>query len=171
MIIFLTDLKNNNMKRIVLMRHGNAENSYQKDDFDRNLSEYGEEEININSIKLKNLNILPEIITVSKANRTKQTFNIFAKVINYSGIVKIDEDLYNFHNTSEFITKYIETNNDNIQTIMFIGHNPTLSNLLQMLTGDLNTYMDTASIFVIDFDIEKWINLKVRTGKIYFSTN
>lgn len=159
------------MKRIILMRHGNAETSYQKSDFDRNLSDYGKKEVFKNVTQLMSNAIMPETVVVSKANRTLQSFNIFKDTLKYDSKFTIDEDLYNFYSTSEFLEKYIEKCDNNYNTVMFIGHNPTFSNLLQMLTGNLSIFMDTASVFVIDFDIENWNSLQVRTGKIFFSTH
>ena len=115
--------------------------------------------------------IMPETVVVSKANRTLQSFNIFKDTLKYDSKFTIDEDLYNLYSTSEFLEKYIEKCDNNYNTVMFIGHNPTFSNLLQMLTGNLSIFMDTASVFVIDFDIENWNSLQVRTGKIFFSTH
>lgn len=159
------------MKRIILMRHGNAESSYQANDFDRNLTQYGIKEVKNNVEKLNSFKIIPDKIVVSEAVRTQQTFAIYEDLTKFKGKVVNDKGLYDFHSTSEFISKYIENTDDTINTIMFIGHNPTLSNLLQMFTGELGIYLDTASIFVIDFDINNWQNLEVRTGKLYFSTN
>ncbi len=152
------------------MRHGNAENSYQINDFDRNLSKFGITELKNNIEKLNSFKIIPDKIIVSKAVRTQQTFSIYNDITKFKGSVNNDTQLYNFHNTSEFIAEYIENIDDSLNTIMFIGHNPTLTNLLQMLTGNTGVYMDTASIFVIDFDIDKWQNIELRTGKLYFST-
>jgi len=159
------------MKRIILMRHGNAENSYQGKDFDRNLTQYGIKEVKNNFEKLNSYKIIPDKIVVSKAVRTQQTFAIYNNLTKFKGEIVNDKRLYDFHSTSEFISEYIENTNNTHNTIMFIGHNPTLSNLLQMLTAELGIYLDTASIFVIDFDINKWTDLEVRTGKLYFSTN
>ncbi len=153
------------------MRHGNAESSYQVNDFDRNLTEYGIKEVKNNIEKLNSFKIVPDLITISSAMRTKQTFAIYEDITKYKGKFVFDKDLYNFYNTSDFISKYIECIDNKYETIMFIGHNPTISNLLQMLTGDLSVYLDTSSIFVIDFDINNWEKLEVRTGKLYFSTN
>ena len=159
------------MKRIILMRHGNAKSSYQVNDFDRNLTKYGIKEIKNNVEKLNSFKIIPDKIIVSEAARTQQTFSIYDDITKFKGAVVNDKRLYDFHNTSEFIAEYVENTDDTLNTIMFIGHNPTLSNLLQMLTGDIGIYMDTASIFVIDFDVNMWQNIEVRTGKLYFSTN
>ena len=159
------------MKRIILMRHGNAETSYQVDDFDRKLTEFGIKEVKTNVEKLNSYNIVPDKIIVSKALRTQQTFSIYNNITRFKGEVVHSKQLYEFHSTSEFIEKYIENTDNNMNTIMFIGHNPTLSNLLQMLTGNIGIFMDTAAIAVIDFDIDKWNNIEVKTGKLFFSTN
>ncbi len=152
------------------MRHGNAESSYQVNDFDRNLTDFGIKEIKNNVEKLNSFKIIPNKIIVSKATRTQQTLSIYEYITNFKGSISNDKRLYDFHNTSEFIAEYIENTDDSLDTIMFIGHNPTLSNLLQMLTGNIGLHMDTASIFVIDFDIDIWQNIEVRKGKLFFST-
>jgi phosphohistidine phosphatase len=151
------------------MRHGNAENT--ADDFYRSLTNFGKKEVLKNTLELNKQQIIPDLVFYSNALRTKETFNIFLETTKYKNKSTEKAELYVFFNNAEFLNNFIKPIENTISTIMFIGHNPTLSNILQVLTKQTNIYMNTASIFVLDFDVDNWANIEIETAQIYFSIN
>jgi phosphohistidine phosphatase SixA len=53
----------------------------------------------------------------------------------------------------------------NVDPIMLVGHQPTWSILASVLTGE-NVEMKTATVAVIEFDIDSWIDIVTRTGTV-----
>ena len=72
------------MKIIYFIRHAKAK-KIAATDFDRALSSKGKEAAKVMAARLKNKNILPELIISSPAKRTAKTAKIIAKNMNFSG--------------------------------------------------------------------------------------
>jgi len=155
------------MKRLILVRHAKTESiQYKKTDHERNLTNRGINDANNIANFLNEQKIIPDLILTSTANRAIQTTNILASTFSYeTNKLQTIANLYEHYTSSDFIDMIIKESKDN-NTIMIIGHNPCLENMAYSLLNNFNYSVPTSCVICIDFDIENWDSLEVRTGKL-----
>jgi phosphohistidine phosphatase len=156
------------MKRVIIVRHAKAVPYGYDDDYTRDLTDRGVSDAQRIGKELKKMEITPDIMISSPANRAIQTALIFAENMDFSKkqIVEI-ENIYHGLTTSEFLGMIKELPND-VQTAFFFGHNPAfqyfVNNLLELFYDD----MPTCSTVAIDFNVDSWKKVEVRSGKKAF---
>jgi len=146
------------MKRLILMRHGQAENIFEND-FDRNLTTFGKKEVAIQSEMLRSNMFIPDKIIVSPARRTKQTAEILINTLNIKPEIEYADFLYNSYTTGEFVD-FLSGQNNNYQTIMLVAHNPEITQRLQVFSQNISLFFNTAGIAVFEFDTDKWSEIE-----------
>jgi len=115
------------MDRLILFRHGKAEaESASGDDFDRKLAPRGARESAQMGSVLADLGLKPDVVLVSPAARTRETWAA-AEPHFANARVSYDEELY--HADSGAIRYAAETAGKAARTVMVIGHNPGLQEL------------------------------------------
>jgi phosphohistidine phosphatase len=156
------------MKRIVIVRHAKAVPYGYDEDFTRDLTDRGVSDAQIIGRELKKMEIVPDSMISSPANRAIQTALIFAENMGFNKkqIVEI-EDIYNGLTTSEFLG-VIKQLPQTAETAFFFGHNPGfhyfVNNLLELFYED----MPTSSTVAIDFNVDSWKKVEARSGKKAF---
>lgn len=156
------------MKRIVIVRHAKAVPYGYDMDFDRELTDRGENDAGNIGRELRRKGIVPDLMISSPAARALKTAQIFAEKLGYERD-KIKElmVIYEGLTTSGFLSIVHQLPLD-AQTVFFFGHNPgfhyLVSNLLAEFWGD----MPTCSTVGIDFNVESWSEIEARTGKPAF---
>lgn len=120
------------MDRLILFRHGKAEpESASGDDFDRKLAPRGVTESAQTAAQLADLGFLPDLVLVSTAARTRETWAA-AEACFPNARVRFEDDLY--HADSGAVRREAERAGVEAGTIMVIGHNPGLQELaIQLL--------------------------------------
>ena len=144
------------MKRIYLVRHGKSDwDDLNLNDIERPLKERGV----ANSLEmgehLKELKWVPELIMSSPAVRAYETAKIIAEQLDVTGAqFKVDAKLY----LPDFPTvlKIILYLSDGLNSIMIIGHEPSLSNLINHFIRTPIDAVVTGSLTVLDFKVKKW---------------
>jgi phosphohistidine phosphatase len=120
-------------KIICLMRHSEAVESIDQarvhKDFDRPLSDAGIALLDQSRIFLKQIKFQPCLILCSPSLRTRQTLEWIQESLRNSPTIVYDEDLYN-STASQIITK-LQNLEKNISSVMLIGHNPWMSEVIQ----------------------------------------
>ena len=152
------------MKNIILVRH--AKSSWKDlslDDFDRPLNKRGKRDAPFMGKKLKDRQMMPDIILSSPAKRAEITVAAIAKAIGYP-IKKIIFDNNMYHADALYLFKMVQKLGDEHDTVMCIGHNPGFNNFASMLLekNPVNN-IPTTGIYSIKFKVNKWG--KIRSGK------
>jgi len=161
--------KINSMKRLILVRHAKTEViRYDITDFQRNLKERGINDSKLIANKLFLKNIIPDLLISSPANRAIETTLLFAEILNYPTemIIQLDE-LYDGYTTQEFLELLNQLGEDH-ETVMIVGHNPSIEYLAFNLTDEFYGNVPTCTVIGIDFKVDKWSDIEVRTGKLAF---
>jgi len=156
------------MKKLILIRHAKTEQlyDYNKTDFGRKLLPRGHDDAELIANQLLNKEIKPDLIISSNAARALQTAKIFAKQMNYNPKQIIEEPfIYDGYTTGEMLN-YLSKTDDNIESIMLIGHNPDIASLTIRLISDDIWNFPTCSTSVINFNIDSWKDIEVNTGKL-----
>ncbi len=138
-------------KNIFICRHGHATFTAQTD-FNRELTAEGIQAVSNTALFIQKqceiANISPELCISSSALRTKQTAKIIAQ--SYA-VMQCDfyQELYST-NASQWLEKITKAKQN---TIILVGHNPTLSQLVQVLSGH-EFYMQPANCAFITLEIK-----------------
>jgi phosphohistidine phosphatase len=157
------------MKVIYLIRHANSEenNSHIKD-IDRPLSQKGKEDAQLMALKLKELNVKPDLIVCSIAKRTISTKKIICKHIGILNTnIIMDSSIYEA--PLDYLTFLVNRIPSRFNEVFLIGHNPAITLLSNFLTNDLIDYIPTCGVVKIEMDIEFWNEIVQGIGtKKYF---
>ena len=156
------------MKRVIIVRHAKSVSHGYDQDYDRILSERGEEDALTISLELQKMNIHPDLIIASPAVRTSQTAWIFADTLGYpKKTILFKKKLYS-GKTSENFLAMLQELEDEKETIIVFGHNPTVYYYMHFLLRDFNDDVPTCSTVGIDFEVDSWSKLRERNGKMAF---
>ena len=136
------------MKKLILVRHADSLSARALEkDINRSLSPKGFEQCALlaNSIKLLNINI--NHVIVSQSIRTQETCNSIETHLDLVLPKKLDTKLY--QNLSDEILELIENKLQIFETIMLIGHNPSLSKISSYYL-DQNVVINTSGMIAIN---------------------
>ncbi|HEY8003992.1 MAG TPA: histidine phosphatase family protein [Phenylobacterium sp.] len=115
------------MDRLILFRHGKAEaESASGEDFDRRLAPRGLRESAAMGARLADLGFLPDVVLISPAARTRETWAA-AEPHFPNAEPQFDEELY--HADSGSVLREAERAGAKAGTVMVVGHNPGLQEL------------------------------------------
>jgi phosphohistidine phosphatase len=115
-----------NTRRLTLIRHANAEQDADVRDFERPLSKKGLSEAAEMARRFQERSLVPDLILVSTALRTRETAETFAKVLGIATrLVQADDSLYLAD--GDHILKTIRSVGPRVAHLMVIGHNPGIS--------------------------------------------
>lgn len=156
------------MKRVILVRHAKSVSHGYDQDFDRILTDRGEDDAQMIAITLKEKNIKPDLIIASPAIRTSQTAWIFADTLGYSKkMILFEKKLYSGKTPENFLLMLKELE-DEKGTVLVFGHNPTIYYYLHYLLREFHDDVPTCSTVGIDFEVDNWNKLREHHGKIAF---
>jgi phosphohistidine phosphatase len=157
------------MKQLILIRHAKSCWDNNLIDSKRPINKRGINDAELVSLELaKDSTINPDLILVSKAERTKETAQIFIKNLKWNNIeAQLNSDLYDFSGESAF--NVIISCPNHINTLVVFGHNPTFTLLASQLGSEFIDNIPTSGVVVISFDVEKWESIENgETIKIVF---
>ncbi len=156
------------MKRVILVRHAKAISYGYDQDFDRTLTERGEEDALTISLELKKMNVHPDLIIASPALRTTQTAKIFAGNLEYpAASILYQKKLYSGKTPENFLTMLRELE-DEKKTILVFGHNPTIYYYMHYLLHEFTRDVPTCATVGIEFKVESWAELEPQKGDLAF---
>lgn len=136
------------MKKLILVRHADSLSARALEkDINRSLSPKGFEQCALlaNSIKLLNINI--NHVIVSQSIRTQETCNSIEIHLDLALPKELDTKLY--QNLSDETLELIENKLQIFETIMLIGHNPSLSKISSYYL-DQNVVINTSGMIAIN---------------------
>ena len=155
------------MKTLYLIRH--AKSGWSKPDtrdFERPLSRKGKKDINTIGSYLALRGINPDLILSSCALRAQETTDKLAKKIQFDGIRYYLEELY--LTSLEDIKEIVMIQDDEIESMFMIGHNPQLHELANILTDEHISKFPSLGVVAINFDITSWSEISKRKGELDF---
>jgi phosphohistidine phosphatase len=154
------------MKRIVIVRHAKSVPYGYDNDFYRELTDRGENDAEKISTKLSGLSIRPDLVIASPATRALHTASIYCKKLGYD-LAKIrKEDIFYSGITTQGFVDMLHEIADEVETVFIFGHNPTVYYLAYNMVKYFNSDMPTCSTVVVDFPVEKWIDVSARSGVV-----
>ena len=146
------------MQKLYVVRH--AEASWDKKfqtDYERPLKQEGINDACTISNYLNAQNYIPDCIIYSAAQRTDETAQIIFKSFNNTKIKLIsDKSLYDapLDYTLEVLKKYSQYDN-----LLFVGHNPTITLLINKVSNANIDHVPTSGLAIINFNNSKLENI------------
>ena len=153
------------MKTLLIMRHAKSSwDDPDQPDHDRPLNKRGKCDAPQMGQLLREQNLVPELIITSTAARARKTAKRVAQSCGYDQEIVKRPELY--QGGIESYVQALRELGDPAEHILIIGHNPDLSEWLEMLTGQLTTF-PTAAIAQVKLDVTTWSELTAATpGRI-----
>ncbi len=157
------------MKRLTLVRH--AKSSWTEvslADHDRILSARGERDAPTMSKRMAARKVRPSLIISSSAYRAQRTAKLIAEALKYPAeFLQTEKELYLA--TSDQILEIICGQEDSFADLLIIGHNPGITDLVNLLLPSMElSNLPTSGVVAIDFNTEKWAELPVADSKLVF---
>jgi phosphohistidine phosphatase len=150
------------MRTLLLFRHAKAESEDSADnDHSRKLTGRGRSDAESVGTRLKSLQAVPAAIISSTAARARSTAEIFAETIGFPGTIALRDDLYLAPPAT-----YIEVLRgwpDDEESVMMVGHNPGIEDLLSKLLGE-DRWMQTAALARLTVPWKSWSDASVAAG-------
>ena len=153
------------MKSITIIRHAESNwNSEVLTDFDRPLNDRGFKDAELMGNILAEKKYTPDMIISSSAIRAITTAKIIADQIQFNNKIIKEGKIYRA--SSDELFNMIMKLNDTINSIVFVGHNPTLHILSEYLSSEQFIEFPECSIVKVNFEINSWS--KIQSGNMEY---
>ena len=145
------------MKTLLVLRH--AKSSWDDPalgDHERPLNKRGRRDAPRMGELVREYGLIPDVVISSDAVRARRT----AEAASFTGEIRLDSHLYLAGPAD--ILSLLQRVRENAQTVMIVGHNPGLEQLVEQLTGEPQD-LPTAALAQIGLPIDQWRDLKRST--------
>ena len=150
------------------MRHGKAEDGFDKTDYKRKLISKGIKRNQKVALKLKDRKGNFDTILCSKATRTAETAESMADLFDFpQADIKKFKAFYLA--PPHIMLESLYALDNKISNVLLVGHNPGVSELATSLSGQLIDWLPTSALIAIHFDTDKWEEISSADAKIGFS--
>jgi phosphohistidine phosphatase len=149
------------MKTLLVLRH--AKSSWSDpalDDHERPLNKRGRRDGPRIGKLIRKHGLMPEVVISSDAVRARLTAEAVVQAARYAGEILLDQQLY-MAGPAEILSR-LRTVREHAETVMIVGHNPGLEELVAQLTGEQQD-LPTAALAQIALPIDRWRDLKLWT--------
>src|SRR5919197_6115832 len=121
------------MKTLLILRHAKAVPKVPNlSDYDRPLDDLEKDDTLRMGKLIKDKDIIPSFIISSTALRAKTTAELVAKGCGYKGDIVLNQSLYEAK-PKDYLA-ILGTVSDKYGSVLIVGHNPTVEDIIQMLT-------------------------------------
>lgn len=148
-------------KTLVIIRHGKSTWDYEHiSDIDRPLKESGITNTLMIAKKLKEKNLLPQLILSSHAARALHTATIVARQLGCSeAFIRINPIIYSAEINE--LLQLIKDTDDSCGTLFIFGHNPTFTMLPNLFLKNAIAELPTSGTVILGFKCESWKEIAV----------
>lgn len=136
-------------RTLVLLRHGKSEHPSGVADFERALTERGQQDARAAGRWLSAQELVPELVICSSARRARQTWKAAAETAGGAPQVQYERDVYEASHPNDLL-ELIHVAPPDVGVLLLVGHNPTFEMLSAILdpTGGFPDGLRTAGIAV-----------------------
>jgi phosphohistidine phosphatase len=149
------------MKTLLVLRH--AKSSWSDpalDDHERPLNKRGRRDAPRMGELVRAYGLIPDLVISSDAVRARLTAEAVVEAARYPGEILLDPRLYMASPAD--IVSLLRTVGEKAGTVMIVGHNPGLEELVAQLTGEPQD-LPTAALVQIVLPIDQWHDLEPST--------
>jgi phosphohistidine phosphatase len=150
------------VKTLLILRHAKSSwDDASLDDRDRPLNPRGRRDAPRMGELLRRERLIPDVIITSDAVRAHTTAVAAAEPAGYTREIVLDSLLY--HASPEDVIAVLQAVPDqSARTVMIVGHNPGLEDLVEQLTGEPHD-LPTAALVQVALPIDAWRELDAGT--------
>lgn len=142
------------MKTLLLLRHGKSSwDDPELEDYDRPLTGRGQRGAKRIGRWLQKSGVHPNVVLCSTAVRARETWTIAAEELSHVPPVEWLGELY--HCPVEGFVNVLRQLPDNVATVLVVGHNPGMEDLLARLCGERKKF-PTATAAHLECEIDAW---------------
>ncbi len=142
------------MLTLYLLRHAKSSwDDASKQDFERPLTNRGRKACATIGEYIQEKGIDFDLVLVSTAVRTRETIELIKERAKFRGEVRYDQRIYEA-TVSQLLEIISQVDNDR-ESVLLVGHNPGIEELLALLTGD-QQQVTTANFAKIKLKATKW---------------
>jgi phosphohistidine phosphatase len=152
------------MKTVLLLRH--AKSSWSNAnllDFERPLNDRGRAAAKRIGGYVARHKLNPDLVLSSPAVRARETADLVLKSAKLQVELRQDERIYEAG--PQRLLEVISQIDEDKKTVLLVGHNPGLEELLQLLTGH-EAHMPTAALAKIKIVVKTWDYVLQEKGKL-----
>jgi phosphohistidine phosphatase len=149
------------MKTLLVLRH--AKSSWSDPalgDHERPLNKRGRRDAPRMGELVREYGLIPDVVISSDAVRARLTAEAVVEAARYTGRILVDQQLYMASPAD--ILSLLRTVRGKAETVMIVGHNPGLEDLVVQLTGERQD-LPTAALARIALPIDQWRDLTLST--------
>jgi phosphohistidine phosphatase len=148
--------------RLILVRHGKAQDEGSAPtDHGRDLVPRGRKEAALVGEALRAQNWVPELILVSDALRTRETYAAMA----WPARIPVQFEAALYLSRIGAMRRQVATLNDKVHAAMIVGHNPGLEAFAEWLTG-APEYFKTGDALLLTAEDQSWAELMAEPGQL-----
>lgn len=154
------------MKRtLLLMRHAQAEPGFGIDDIDRPLTDQGQAQAKVVGRLLAQHGCRIDHVVCSTALRTRQTLDGVLSTLGAESPPEIDYNEAAYNAASDTLLELVQYADADIETMMVVGHNPSISQLVFDFVADSEslTGFPPATVAEVHLEVE-WLYAAPGTG-------
>ncbi len=133
------------MPSLIALRHAKAAAGPGLADIDRPLTDRGRRDAAATGEWLRGAGLAPDLVLCSTAVRTRETLDGLAFA---TGEVSFESAIYD--NDPETLLSLVRETGDEIETLLLVGHNPSVHQLVHDLTRSAPESFPTCALAVID---------------------
>lgn len=151
------------MKRIIILRHGDAVSPGKVEDHQRYLTDRGLAQATAVGESLKKRGLHPSATICSDALRTQQTYK---QLIDSSGFT-VDQEIFTrdfYLADTDAILSEMASISDDKESVLLVGHNPGWSHAVSVYSGEYLA-LATAQAAVLEIEDSSWMNALSREGQ------
>ena len=150
------------MKRLLILRH--AKSSWANSsisDWQRPLNERGLRDAPRVGEWIREHVLVPDVLITSDAVRARTTAEAVAKAAGYAQDIIVEPSLY--HAKPDDLLAVLRGVGNEARTVLVVGHNPGLEELVHQLTGEHHDLPTTALVH-ISLPIDRWSEIDTASG-------
>ena len=156
------------MKNLLIIRH--AKSSWDEpglSDFDRPLNKRGKRDVPFMGSLLKFRELIPDLVITSAAKRARKTAALILEAMGCREEL-IDERESLYLAETEDLLELIRNLDDRLGRVFLIGHNPTLTHLVNLLAGESLDNLPTCGIASLEFEVDSWAHVMEGSARMAF---
>lgn len=124
------------MGTLVLLRHAKADRPNGVADVDRPLTERGHADSAAAGAWLANHGYFPDLVLCSPSKRTRQTWHSVAIAVASAASPHVRYERAIYDGNAEELLKLVQSITESAETVLLIGHNPSISYLSELLDAE-----------------------------------
>lgn len=150
------------VKKLWLLRHGQAGHQAGQSDFDRDLTEMGKDTVMQLGKEMTAREFYPDLVVCGASRRTRQTATYFLKELPRHGKVVYLDQIYEASLAT--LLQVVNDTDKSINNLLMIGHNPGISYIFDYLTGQTLGNLRPGELVELTFADLEWSEISKGSG-------